>query len=207
MQVAGRTRAAGSEAKTLFVPLLVGLGNGCGCWSSIDGGTSASECLGDRLLARLLDLTIEQVHERNGDRLTDLSIYSVLEAMTLRAARHAAGAPGAELVIGLHIDEYQIYKEKATQATRDFVNEMLSDVTNNVKDVKLHERQGAKVSFVSVVTGTPYRGLDILWADWLQPVLLPVAILDHRKALDMVADIFSLGSRPSQTFQSKFARS
>lgn len=190
-QIAGRARAAGSEAATFFVPLLVDLGNGCGFSSSIDGGSSASECFGARLLARLLTLSIEQVHQQNGGSLTGLTVGRVLEAITSRAARHAADGAHAELVICLHIDEYQTFKDKAKLASHDFVKEMLSTVANYVKDVELHERLGAKVSFVPVVTGTPYRGLDILWTEWLQPVELPVPTLDHREALDMVVDIFS----------------
>lgn len=190
-QVAGRARAAGAEAETLFVSLLVDVGSNCGFRSSIDGGSSASECLSARLLARLLDLTTEQVHEQNGDRLTGLTVYRVLEAMTSRAARHAADSSGAELVIGLHLNEYQIYKDKAMMATHDFVKKMLSEVTNYVKDVKLREPLGVKVSLVPVVSGMPYRGLDVLWTEWLQPVLLPVPVLNHKEALDMVVDIFS----------------
>eukprot|EP00170_Pyropia_yezoensis_P004377 contig_17905_g4390 len=151
----------------------------------------ASECLGARLAARFLDLTTEQLYEQNGKSLSGLTVYRVLGAITSGVARHAADAPRAELVIGLHIDEYQIYKDAANLTSHDFVKEMLSEVTNFVKDVKLHEQLGAKVSFIPVVTGTPYRGLDILWTEWLEPVELAVPSLDHEEALNMAVDIFA----------------
>ncbi|KAK1862145.1 hypothetical protein I4F81_004721 [Pyropia yezoensis] len=84
-----------------------------------------------------------------------------------------------------------IYKDAANLTSHDFVKEMLSEVTNFVKDVKLHEQLGAKVSFIPVVTGTPYRGLDIVWTEWLEPVELAVPSLDHEEALNMAVDIFA----------------
>lgn len=143
------------------------------------------------MATRFQDLTTEQLLEQSGKSLSGLTVYRVLGAITAGVARHAADAPHAELVICLHVDEYQIYKDAAKLTSHDFVKEMLSEVTNCVKDVKLHEQLGAKVSFIPVVTGTPYRGLDILWTDCLEPVELAVPSLDHKVALKMTVDIFA----------------
>eukprot|EP00170_Pyropia_yezoensis_P003644 contig_15281_g3655 len=66
---------------------------------------------------------------------------------------------------------------------------MLSEVTNFVNNAELHKQLGVSLAIVPVVTGTPYRGLDILWTKWLTPVALPVPSMDSNGALHLVADV------------------
>lgn len=182
-----RAQSASAAHRLHFVPFYLDLGNGSGS-RDLDNG-SASECIGARLAARALCVLLEDVHTLNGGKLTGLTVTRVMSAIVARVLDREEASAGDVVLIGLHIDEYQLFVDENDQPMVDFLKAMLSEVTNFVKNAELHKQLGVSLAIVPVVTGTPYRGPDILWTKWLTPVALPVPSMDSDGALHLVADV------------------
>lgn len=188
-----RKLVAGDDSvRTHYIPLFVDLSNGLSFLSSVD--SEPSECLGARLAAKALGLSLWRVKELNGGTLKGLDVENVLEAMVQRLADQEGAGFNDVVLFGLHLDEYQALMDDVAEQAElkispvGFMMQMLGAVSDYMKDTSLHKKLGVKIVFLPVATGTPYRGVDILWTKWLQRQDLRLQALDEEQARRLFAD-------------------
>lgn len=182
------------RGRDFFIPLFIDFANGLSFQESIDAA-DASECLGARIAAKALSCSLRDVYRDNGKRLSGLDVRSVLEALVLRCVDHGATLDD-QVLIGLHLDEYQDYLElikgrEDVSSPQQFFKEMLNGVSDVMRDMTLPTKLGVNVAVLPVITGTPYRAVDILWTKFLQLSVLETPNVDLGGAVSVAADVFA----------------
>jgi len=156
-----RVQSASASHRLHSVPFYLDLGNGSG-HRDLDNG-NASECIGARMAARALCVSLEYVHVLNGGKLTGPSATRVLAAIIARVLDREEASAGDTVLLGFHIDEYQLILDKNNKPMVDFIKAMLSELTSFVKNAELHVQQEVESVRKSVsLHSDKIRGLAIL---------------------------------------------
>lgn len=181
--------------RAFFIPLFIDLTNGLAFNKELDIG-SASECLGARMAAKALNCSLQSVFDDNGGGLDGLYVRDVLESMVRRFVDQEGANPADRVLIAVHLDEYQDYlemtkKREDVSSVQDFFKEILNDLRNLMREAVLPDKLGVKVAILPVITGTPYRAVDLLWTKCLQLAVLRTPNVELGGALSTVADVFA----------------